>query len=84
MSHSSPNGPKNPIDAVLGQYTDAADHDRDHRFETTNIEALPSTGDAALVIARQKHVRSALYPNLGSSGNRMTNDDSAATELQDK
>ena len=84
MSHSSPNGQKDPVDLVLGQYTEAADVDRDRRHETTHVEVVPSGNDSAPVVARQKHVRSVIYPNLGSAGNRMTNDDSAATELEDK
>lgn len=79
-----PNSPQDSVDAVLGQYTGAAAADKDRRFDTTYIEVLPSVGEVTPVATRRQHVRDRLYPNLGSSGGRISNDESAASELEDK
>jgi hypothetical protein len=84
MTNAPSIGPTDPVEAVLKQYAGAADADEDRRFETTPAEVVPSADNAPPIVARRKHVRDALYPNLGSAGGRTLDEDSAATELGDK
>ncbi len=79
-----PNSPHDALRAVLDQYAGAADADTDLRGNLTHIEVVPGVKNLGPVHSQQEFVRHELYPNLGSAGGRTTNDDSAASELEDK
>jgi hypothetical protein len=84
MTNSPDKNRQDPVDAVLGQYAGAADADEDRRFETTPAEVVPSADNAPPIVVHQKYVRDKVYPNLGSAGGRVLDEDSAASELKDK